>query len=161
MYAWSELTAPLISLAAGAIAIITLILLLVVWTQLARLRKNYRQLMNGVNAGNMEDLLIHIQNKVNGNEIKLNENKKMLDELRNKIKSMKCKLGIYRYNAFSDQGSDLSFSVALVDERQDGFVLTGLHSREESYIYAKPIEQGNSKYILTPEEKEAINRSSK
>ena len=64
-----------------------------------------------------------------------------------------------RYNAFKDTGSDLSFTLALLDEKNDGIVLNGIYARDSSNIYAKPIEKGESKYILSNEEKEAINRA--
>jgi uncharacterized protein YlxW (UPF0749 family) len=59
---------------------------------------------------------------------------------------------IMRYNAFHETGNDLSFSVALVDEAQSGVVLSSIYGREESRVYAKPVEQGESKYPLTDEE---------
>ena len=69
------------------------------------------------------------------------------------------KVGIYRYSAFQDTGSDLSFTLALLDENNNGVIFNGIYSREMSNIYAKPIENGNSKYTLSDEEKIAIDRA--
>ena len=69
------------------------------------------------------------------------------------------KVGIVRYSAFKDTGSDLSFAVALLDENNDGVVFNGIYSREMSNIYAKPVEKGNSKYTLSNEELQAIDRA--
>ena len=69
------------------------------------------------------------------------------------------KVGIYRYSAFQDTGSDLSFTLALLDEHNNGVIFNGIYSREMSNIYAKPIENGNSKYTLSDEEKIAIDRA--
>lgn len=69
------------------------------------------------------------------------------------------KCGIYRYNAYKDTGSDLSFTLALLDENNDGVVLNGIYSRETSNIYAKPVSNGESTYKMTDEEKEAIKRA--
>ena len=69
------------------------------------------------------------------------------------------KIGIVRYNAFKDTGSDLSFALALLDENNNGVVLNGIYSREMSNIYAKPVEKGNSKYTISEEEKEAIQKA--
>ncbi len=69
------------------------------------------------------------------------------------------KYGIYRYNAYQDTGSELSFTLALLDEKNNGVVLNGIYSREMSNIYAKPIENGKSSYKMTEEEKEAIKRA--
>ena len=69
------------------------------------------------------------------------------------------KVGIVRYSAFKDTGSDLSFVVALLDEKNNGVVFNGIYSREMSNIYAKPVENGNSKYTLSNEEVEAIEKA--
>ena len=71
------------------------------------------------------------------------------------------KVGIVRYNAYKDTGSDLSFTVALLDEKNDGIVFNGIYSREISNIYAKPVIGGKSEYTLTEEEKNAILRAEK
>ena len=73
-------------------------------------------------------------------------------------KSIK-KVGIVRYNAFKDTGSDLSFALALLNENNDGVVLNGIYSREMSNIYAKPIVAGKSSYTISEMEQEAINRA--
>ena len=62
-----------------------------------------------------------------------------------------------RYNAFNESGSDLSFSIAIVDDQLDGLVFTSIHGREETYCYGKPIVKGESKYPLSPEEIQVIN----
>ena len=69
------------------------------------------------------------------------------------------KVGIVRYSAFKDIGSDLSFAVALLDEKNDGVVLNGIYSREMSNTYAKAIKNGMSNHTLSNEEKEAINKA--
>ena len=69
------------------------------------------------------------------------------------------KIGIVRYNAFDDVGSDLSFTLAMLDDENDGIVLNGIYSRDTSNIFAKPVEKGKSKYTLSEEEKQAINKA--
>lgn len=69
------------------------------------------------------------------------------------------KVGMVRYSAFKDTGSDLSFAVAMLDENNDGIVFNGIYSREMSNIYAKPVKNGVSEYTLSEEEKEAIRRA--
>ncbi len=69
------------------------------------------------------------------------------------------KIGIVRYNAFQDTGSDLSFALALLDEKNNGVVLNGIYSREMSNIYAKPVENGKSKYTISEEENLAIEKA--
>ena len=69
------------------------------------------------------------------------------------------KIGIVRYNAFKDVGSNLSFTLALLNNNNNGVVLNGIYSRDNSNIYAKPIKDGKSEYILSDEEKEAIEKA--
>ena len=69
------------------------------------------------------------------------------------------KVGIVRYNAFKDTGSDLSFALALLDEKNNGVVLNGIYSREMSNIYAKPVENGKSNYTVSEEETQAIQKA--
>jgi len=69
------------------------------------------------------------------------------------------KIGVIRYNPFKDVGGDQSFSIALLDLNNNGFVITSLYGREGNKIYAKPIKNGVSEYPLSEEEKEAINKA--
>jgi hypothetical protein len=66
---------------------------------------------------------------------------------------------VLRYNAFSDQGSDLSFSVALIDDDANGVVFSSIYGRDESRTYAKPIHQGESRYALADEEKQVLQEA--
>ena len=69
------------------------------------------------------------------------------------------KIGIVRYSAYKDTGSDLSFAIALLDNNNSGIILNGIYSRELSNIFAKPIEKGTCKYTLTDEEKKALEQA--
>ena len=66
------------------------------------------------------------------------------------------KVGMVRYNAFQDTGSDLSFTLALLNEDNNGVVLNGIYSREMSNIYAKQVQEGKTSGKLSEEEKEAL-----
>ena len=66
------------------------------------------------------------------------------------------KVGIVRYSAYRDTGSDLSFTMALMDSEDNGVVVNGLYSRESSSIFAKPLVKGETKYNLSAEEIQAI-----
>lgn len=66
------------------------------------------------------------------------------------------KIGLVRYNAFKDVGSDLSFAIALLDRNDNGVIFNGLYGSESSNIFAKPIKGGVSKYQLSEEEKNAL-----
>jgi hypothetical protein len=67
------------------------------------------------------------------------------------------KVGLVKYDAFNEMGGKLSFSLALLNETNDGFVLNAVHSREGCYTYVKEIIDGNSIITLADEEQEALN----
>lgn len=70
------------------------------------------------------------------------------------------KVGLVRYNPFSDSGGDQSFALALLDEHKNGIVISSLYGREMNRVYAKRIEVGEcKKHQLTEEEKKAINEA--
>lgn len=66
------------------------------------------------------------------------------------------KVGVVRYNAIEKVGADLSFAIAMLDAEDNGIVLNGIYSRDGSYVYSKPVQNGQSTYQLSDEEKEAI-----
>jgi len=65
-------------------------------------------------------------------------------------------IGMVRFNPFEDTGSDQSFAIALLDDRRDGVVLSSLHGRANTRLFAKPVENGASKHALSTEEAQAI-----
>ncbi len=71
------------------------------------------------------------------------------------------KIGVVRFNPFKDTGGDQSFAIALLDKGNDGLVISSLYSREDTRIYTKPIEKGASKYHLSEEEKQALQKAMK
>lgn len=142
----------------GIIVLLFIIMVISLWVKLNKLRKRYEQMLNGAETANVEQILIDLQQRLNKQEVMRGEIEQKIKQIRQDMRHMKSHIGFYRYNAFAEQGSDLSFSVAILDDQKDGVVLTGIHSREQTYMYAKPIEQGQSQYTLSPEEKEAINR---
>lgn len=71
------------------------------------------------------------------------------------------KLGLVRFNPFSETGGDHSFCLAILDGKDSGVVITGLHTRERTRIYIKPILRGKSELTLSLEEKKAIEKALK
>jgi hypothetical protein len=65
-------------------------------------------------------------------------------------------IGLIRFNPFEDTGSDQSFALALLDDRRDGVVISSLHGRTNTRLFAKPVEGGGSSHALSNEEAQAI-----
>jgi len=66
---------------------------------------------------------------------------------------------VVRYSAFENVGGDQSFSLALVDARGNGAMLSGLHTRDDTRVYAKPLTQWRSSYSLSAEEQQALGQA--
>ena len=84
-----------------------------------------------------------------------------LAELKKNNKKNLQKVGMVRFNPFREGGGDQSFSVAVLDEDNNGFVITSLYGHDANRIYAKPVANGASSYSLSLEEKEALNKAIK
>ena len=108
---------------------------------------------------NIKEDLDNYMRRVSSSEEEIRKLSLYYKELDEKTKNCIQKVGVVRYNAYKDTGSDLSFAVCLLDEHNDGVVFNGIYSRDMSNIYAKPIENGVSKYKVTPEEMEAIEKA--
>ncbi len=82
-----------------------------------------------------------------------------IDQISGVIRNSFQRFAMVRYNPFSDTGGDQSFSFALLDLDNNGFVFTSIHGREVNRVYAKQIENGKSRHNLSAEEDEAIRRA--
>ena len=144
------------------LSIITLLLFIMTMILLSsvnKLEKKYRKMMRGVNNKNLEealnDNLDNIGKALEQSELAINEGKAISEEMKGCVN----KIAIMRYKAFEDVGSDLSFSVAILDSFNDGVIITGIYSRHDSTTYAKPIDKGISRYDLSEEEIHVLNEA--
>lgn len=145
-----------IIIALVAITLILLILYIVNIVQMANLKKRYRIFMSGKNARNLEKTLIERLDEVDGLLAANAENEKNIKQLFTNMKFTFQKVGLVKYDAFNEMGGKLSFSLALLNETNNGFVMNAVHSREGCYTYVKEIIDGNAVIVLSEEEKEAL-----
>ena len=144
------------------LAIITLLLFIitiVLLSSVKKLEKKYRKMMRGVNNKNLEQAL---NDNLDNIEKALVKSQEAIDECKNiseELKGCANKVAIMRYKAFEDVGSDLSFSIAILDSYNDGVIITGIYSRHDSTTYAKPIDKGISRYDLSEEELHVLNEA--
>jgi uncharacterized protein DUF4446 len=69
------------------------------------------------------------------------------------------RVGLVRFNPFEDTGGNQSFALALLDGRGDGFVVSSLHARAGTRVYAKTIAGGTTEAALSDEESEALRQA--
>ena len=143
-------------------AIVMLIMLGIMIKQawnLSYMKKRYRKMMSGVDGDNLERLLMghidEVHHVVEENQ-RLDAEYHRIDEL---LQQAVTRVGMVRFRAFEDMGSDLSYAVALLDANNNGVVLSSIFGREDSRSYAKPIVGGKSTYPMTNEEEEALKEA--
>jgi hypothetical protein len=143
-------TLSIVASAAAGVAIVALVL---AFRATARLRR-VRRVLRGVQTNRGETLddaadVVHA----------LADVAKRVDDLEVVASLSVQHVGLVRFDAFEDMGGHLSFAAAMLDGEGDGFVFSSINGRQETRIYAKPIEAGASRHHLSDEEQEAIRRA--
>ncbi len=138
------------------ILLIVLILLIVQMNKLGKMKKRLSKFMSGKDGKSLEQDIIALfeDNKFLKNNTE--KNKKDIRVLYKNMESTFQKMGLVKYDAFSQMGGQLSFCLALLDENNNGFILNSVHSTEGCYSYTKEIKRGESALSLGKEEAEAL-----
>ena len=142
-----------------AILVLILILLILNIVQAVKLKKltnKYKKFMLGKNAKNLETDIVGLYEDNKFIKLTLEKNGKDIHTLYRRLESTFQKIGIVKYDAFQ-MGGQLSFSLALLDENNNGFVLNSVHSAEGCYSYTKEIKHGECDISLGDEEKKALS----
>lgn len=121
---------------------------------------HYQNLTKGINKKNLKTVLDEILENLNKETLKIEDLTKELQKLQKENLYNIQKLGLVRFNPFSETGGNQSFSLAILDGEDSGLVLTSLHSREITRIYSKPVKKGKAdNYELSAEEKQALKNA--
>lgn len=126
-----------------------------------QLANSFRLLMTGHSGANLEAALLDFVTRLNHNEQTAQTLDSRVTDLEVRLPYLVQHVGVVRFNPFADKGGDQSFVLAILDDHADGVVVSSLHGRTDTRVYAKPIVGGQSTYTLTAEEKEAIARAMK
>lgn len=145
----------------AALVIILIILMIVNGVRMAKLKKSYRAFMEGKDAHSLEDILLKRFQQMEDVLSSEEENKAKIQMVLDHLDHTYQKVGLVKYNAFNEMGGKLSFSLALLNRKNDGFILNAMHSREGCFTYIKEIIDGNSIIMLADEEKEALDMALK
>lgn len=141
------------------VLLILFILVIINIVQMKKLKKNYRIFMSGKDAKTLEDTLIQRLDQVDSLLESNEENDRNIKVLSKNIQCTYQKMGLIKYDAFHEMGGKLSFSLAMLDMRNNGFIINAMHTREGCYTYIKEIIDGNSVIVLSEEEQEALKRA--
>lgn len=140
-----------------AVLLILLILLIVLIVKYNKVKKRYDKFMRGKNASSLEDDMHGVFEDMKLLKNNVDKNRKDIRTLYKNMERTFQKLGIVKYDAFNQMGGQLSFSLALLDENNDGFIINSVHSSEGCYSYTKEIQGGTSKISLGEEEQQALD----
>lgn len=146
-------------LAVIALNVVLLLVCIMQSLRISRLRKSVNRFMTGAGGANLEEGMHRLLDQIDEVKKFQNDQQFVVNRLSQRIASQCGKVAVIRYNAFGDVGSDLSFSMAIVDDAQNGVVITSIFGREESRVYAKPLIAGTSVYHLSEEEQAAIRKA--
>ena len=123
------------------------------------LKKAYNNFMTGKDAKNLEDTILkrldQVEQLMESNE----KNEKNINRIFSNMKYTFQKVGLVKYDAFNEMGGKLSFSLALLSQTNDGFIINAMHSREGCYIYMKEVDRGQTDVVLGNEEQEALEQA--
>ncbi len=147
-------------------AMVIALVILIVWTvvlsvQLYRLHGRYRKAMSFGDDLDVEQALGRHSEQLQANTAAIQSLTSQIESEEALLQRTLQHVGLVRFNPFADAGGDQSFSVALLDANNSGVVISSLHSREGTRVYAKPVTAGESSYTLSEEEQSAITRATK
>ena len=143
------------------VAIVLLVLLIVALVQIHSFKNKYQKFMQGKNASSLEKDIMSLYEDNVFIKSTMEKNKKDIEESFTKHQTAFQKLGLVKYDAFKEMGGKLSFTLALLDENNNGFLMNSVHSSDGCYSYTKRVKNGDSEIALSNEEKVAIERAMK
>lgn len=131
------------------------------FVKIRKIKKKANVFFAGKNGQSLENLILKSVKDIETMNSEVQEVFNFCSKLHKLVTRSVHKVGLVRFNPFNDIGGDQSFSVALLDGKDSGFIISSLHTKEGTRVYAKPIVEGkSSKYQLTEEEAQAIKIAS-
>ncbi|MCR5585563.1 MAG: DUF4446 family protein [Lachnospiraceae bacterium] len=140
----------------GVVLAVFVILAMILLARVVGLQKRYNAFMKGADGTNLESSILSKYKEFEKvkKETKLNAEK--LDVTCETLINAFQKMGIVKYDAFAEMGGKLSYSLCMLDDKDNGFIITSIHSREGCNSYIKEIIRGKSYVIMSTEERQAL-----
>lgn len=127
---------------------------------LSALRRRLRAAFSDRGDEGLDEVLDRILKRLDGSDERLGALSALQQELETLLRQGTIRnVGVVRFNPFPDAGGDQSFAIALLDSEGSGLVLSSLHARADTRVFAKPVQAGRSRYPLSDEEQDAIRRA--
>ena len=139
--------------------LVLLILVIIQFSRLNKLQKRDIKFMKGKDAKSLEQDIAGLYDENEHIRQESERNRKDIKEIQKRMEYCYQKLGIVKYDAFSQMGGQLSFCLALLNEKDDGFILNSVQSSEGCYTYTKEVKKGECAITLGEEEKKALDQA--
>lgn len=141
--------------------LVIICIILVIWLLVKdnRLNSRLNSFMSGRDGASLEKNIYALYEDNKMLKEHMMKHRKDIHNLYKKHESAFQKMGLVKYDAFHQMGGQLSFSLALLDENNNGFIINSVHSTDGCYSYTKRITAGECKLTLGKEEEEALSRA--
>lgn len=141
---------------------LNLIWLIVLTVLIVRWNKKYQKILSGVKGDSLEKILkLHMERL----EKAVNQNVEIKEQFDSFIKFSRqflYRIGFKRFNPFQNTGGDQSFALSILDENGDGIVISSMHAREGTRVYAKPVAKGKElSHKFSTEERDVVEEAMK
>lgn len=139
--------------------VITAITIFILLFWMFRTEQRLRKFFAGKKGRDLEDAVSALEKEISELRKTATKSGQEIENINKKLRKSIRGLEVKRFNPFPDQGGNQSFALSMLDENQDGVVLSSLYSRERASIFAKPIKNGKTEYELTEEEREVLDKA--
>ena len=136
--------------------VFVLILLLVQISKVGKLKKRLDQFILGKDGTSLEQDILRLFDDNQFLKKMAEKDRQDINTIFKRLQTVYQKMGLVRYDAFNQMGGQLSYSLALLDENDNGFIINSVHSTEGCYSYSKEIRNGDNSISLSEEEAEAL-----
>jgi len=121
--------------------------------------KKIDELLEKGNIKDFKDIILSQKEKNDGLAERIKESFQKIKVLEDICETTIRKIGMVRFNPFNEMGGNQSFIIALLDDKNNGFLISSLFANDGNRVYAKTVKSGKSDYILSKEESEAIEKA--
>lgn len=152
-------TEQILMLAGGGVGVILIVLLIISLSLSISNHKKLKRIMMNSKNGDLADKIEEYYNKINTEANEIREAREILDNLKKDCAKAFARAGIVSFDAFDNQRGAYSFSLALLNQHNDGFILTSLYGNDSCNTYIKNVNGGETSVQLMNEEKEALQKA--
>jgi len=144
----------------GAILnILALFIIVIQGAKISKIKKRYENLARNNEGKNIEEIIHQYYEKIDSMDIRINKQDIQISKVESKLINCIQKVGIVKFNAFDDIGGELSFTLAVLDEQNNGIIITNIYSRSNNVTYGKTVKKGRATVVLSAEELQALDRA--